>query len=229
MNNFKASPDPFAQKYDYQHALHYLKKHRTGLSRKLSNWREQQIAKLALKAAGNPLKILDIPCGAGRFWPVLATNKQREIIAADNSEHMLEVAKKYSYQEIRSQISLLHTSAYHIQLPDNAVDNIFCMRLIHHIGNPNDRLKILKEFHRVTNNTVCVSLWVDGNYKARRRKKQEDKKKFKSKTYQNRFVIPRNQIENEFTNAGFEIIGKHNLVKYYSMWRIYTLRKIPSR
>ena len=68
-----------------------------------------------------------------------------------------------------------------------------------------------------------VSLWVDGNYKARRRAITERRRKHKS--YQNRFIQPSQGIEAEMHEAGFEIVDHVDFLKYYAMWRIYVLRK----
>ncbi len=64
--------DFFSEKYDDQHAREYLLKHQDGLSRKLSHWRDEQLARKALTLVGEPGLVLDLPCGAGRFWPLLA-------------------------------------------------------------------------------------------------------------------------------------------------------------
>ncbi|HAO26419.1 MAG TPA: SAM-dependent methyltransferase, partial [Methylophaga sp.] len=101
--------------------------------------------------------------------------------------------------------------------------NIFCIRLLHHIGQSEDRLKLLKEFHRVSKSTVIVSLWVDGNFKAWRRKKLESNRA--NRDYQNRFVIPKNIIEKEFTQAGFRIKAHLDFLPKYAMWRTYILEK----
>jgi hypothetical protein len=102
------------------------------------------------------------------------------------------------------------------------VENIFSMRLVHHIGNSEDRLTLLREFGRVAANTVCLSLWVDGNLQARRRHRLESRRK--KERYQNRFVIPRRQIEAEFRQAGLEVIGHVDFLRFWSMWRVYILR-----
>ena len=62
----------FSEKYDDNHAQKYLRKHQDGLGRRLSNWRDQQLARKALTLVGEPGLVLDLPCGAGRFWPLLA-------------------------------------------------------------------------------------------------------------------------------------------------------------
>jgi ubiquinone/menaquinone biosynthesis C-methylase UbiE len=108
-------------------------------------------------------------------------------------------------------------------MENDSVDHIFCMRLLHHITRPEDRLAILSEFYRVTRETVAVSLWVDGNYKAVQRKKLEARRTYK--TYQNRIVLNRAVVEREFTDAGFVIAGHIDFLKFYAMWRVYVLKK----
>ena len=55
-----------------------------------------------------------------------------------------------------------------IDLPDKTVDNTVCIRLMHHIYDKEFRLAIYKELQRVSNKTVCISYWVEGNYKSYR-------------------------------------------------------------
>lgn len=156
----------FSEKYDDQHAQRYLRKHKESLGRRLSHWRDEQLARKALALAGDPGLVLDLPCGAGRFWPLLAEKPNRVIIGADNSESMIKTALQGQPADVVKRVQPLHTSAFDIALPDNAVDSIFCMRLLHHIGESEHRQVILREFERVTRDSVIVSLWVDGNFKA---------------------------------------------------------------
>ncbi|WP_204127549.1 class I SAM-dependent methyltransferase [Pseudomonas ogarae] len=213
----------FSEKYDEQHAKQYFLKHRSGLSRRLSNQRDQQLARRALALAGDPGLVLDLPCGAGRFWSLLAEKPNRVIIGADNSEAMLKTALEAQPSEFVKRVRPLHTSAFDIALPDNAVDSIFCMRLLHHIGEPAHRLAILKEFERVSRDSVIVSLWVDGNFKAWKRKRLERSRG--QKDYQNRFVLPTDTVEEEFRQAGFRIQERLDFLPLYAMWRVYVLRK----
>ena len=61
----KARELQFSRKYDQKHAKDYYFKHQRGLRRRLTNRREQAMARKALVLAGNPRVILDLPCGAG--------------------------------------------------------------------------------------------------------------------------------------------------------------------
>ncbi len=217
----------FSRKYDRDHAEQYYLKHQETLSRRLSNWREVELARQSLADAGNPETILDLPCGAGRFWPMLAENSQRLIYAADNSADMLQVAMTSQPEYITDRVVPFKTSAFAIDMENASVDSIFCMRLMHHIADHEHRLAMLKEFYRVTRGTVVLSLWVDGNVKAWRRKRLEEKRAALNghTANQNRFVVTRQQIETEFREAHFSVINYRDFIPGYAMWRIYTLRK----
>lgn len=214
----------FSRKYDQEHAQQYLYKHHDGIARQLSNWRDLQVARRALKLADEPNLVLDLPCGAGRFWPMLCEQPNRVILAADNSADMLTTALAAQPSEVVARVSSFRTSAFAIDLSANAVDCIFCIRLLHHIESSEHRLAILREFHRVTRDTVIVSLWVDGNYKAWKRRRLEARRTAKGLN-QNRFVVSRSVIENEFRQAGFDIISHLDFLPGYAMWRTYVLRK----
>jgi ubiquinone/menaquinone biosynthesis C-methylase UbiE len=218
----------FSEKYDREHAQQYFFKHQAGLARRMSHLREEQMARKALKRAGDPGLVLDLPCGAGRFWPLLAEKTSRIIIAADSSEDMLAAACTFQDPDIVKRVKPLQTSAFDIALPDNAVDNIFSMRLIHPIGKAEHRIAMLQEFHRVTRETVILSMWVDGNFKSWRRKRHEQARRAKGKQddHQNRFVVPRAMAEAEFAAAGFTIEDRIDFIPLYAMWRVYVLRKV---
>jgi len=217
------SQAPFSLKYDREHSRNYFLKHRHGFRRRLTNWREHAMARKGLRLAGHPQSILDIPCGAGRFWSLLAADPNRILYAADNSPHMLETATRFQLPEIVNRFKCFQTSVFHIGLPDASIDNIFCMRLLHHISRKDDRLAILREFHRVSRDTVCLSLWVDGNLQARRRRKLEQRRR--QRTLKNRILLAQNTAEQEYLQAGFRISGHFDLAPGISMWRLYVLKK----
>lgn len=213
----------FSGKYDAEHAQEYFEKHEYEFWRRLSNWRDHQIARKALRLAGNPKSVLDTPCGTGRFWDVLAEDPDRIIHASDYNQTMIDAGMVNRPQEITRRIRTFQASAFELPVPDNFVDNIFCIRFVHHLGKKEERMKLLQEFYRVSRDTVIVSLWVDGNYKAMRRKAQDEHRK--SHPYQNRFVIPAATIEAEFASSGFTVVERLDFIKYYHMWRTYVLRK----
>lgn len=218
---------PFSDKYDRDHAQQYLEKHQDGVSRRLSHRRDVQLARKALALVGDPALVLDLPCGAGRFWPMLAEHPKRTIIGADNSADMIATACASQPADVVARVRPLQTSAFAIDLPDNAVDSVFCMRLLHHIGEAPHRMAMLREFHRVTRDSVILSMWIDGNFKAYKRARHEARRLAagKRQSYQNRFVIARTMAEAEFEAAGFRIQNKLDFIPLYAMWRVYVLRK----
>jgi len=216
----------FSDKYGREHALNYFRKHQASLARRLSNWRDMQIARKALRLAGEPELVLDLPCGAGRFWPVLTENPKRVVIAADNSTDMLAVARSMQPPELLDRVQTMQTSAFAIDLPDASVDSVFCMRLMHHVGESEHRQLMLREMHRVSRDTLILSLWVDGNLKAWRRRRLEERRARRGeKAYQNRFVIPADVVEAEFRHSGWELVARLDFLPRYAMWRTYVLRK----
>ncbi len=177
-----------------------VQKKPAGLSQRFSWWRDEQVARKALVLAGQPGLILDVPCGVGRFWPLLAEKNNRVIIAADSSAEQLQVACRLQPASVVKRIRPMVTSVFDIQLPENAVDSIFCMHLMHLIDDEKRRLVMLTEFQRVTRDTLVISVWVEGAFK--------------------------DVIEAEFAQAGFHILHHIDVIPFYAMWRVYVLRKV---
>lgn len=218
----ESTPDlSFADKYDLAHAREYFEKHETGFARRLSTWRERAMARRALKIAGEPKSVLDIPCGTGRFWNVLAEKKDRIIYASDLNVPMIEMARTGRPPEIVARVKTFPASAFEIPQPAGFVESVFCIRLIHHMQDSAHRLALLRELSRVASRTVIISLWLDGNYKAWRWKLRQRKRKTR-----NRFVVSRPVIEREFSSCGLKILGRVDFLKFYSMWTTYALEKI---
>ena len=85
----------FAERYDREHAQVCSEVRPKGFVRRLALWREQRLVRRALKVAGEPGLVLDLACGAGRFWPLLAEHGNRVILAADSSQGMLDHAQTH--------------------------------------------------------------------------------------------------------------------------------------
>ena len=209
--------------YNQDQAKSYFEKHKSGFRHRVSNWWEQYMANRALAMAGDPKSVLDLPCGAGRFWELLARAPNRQLMAADYSQDMINTALNLQPPDIARRFKIFQTSVFDIKLPDVSVDCIFCMRLLHHMNTEEARKKMLQEFHRVSRDTVCVSLWVDGNLQALRRRRSQSRRLIPQ--YHTRILSERRQIEREFRQFGFNIIGHVDLLPGFSMWRTYVLRR----
>lgn len=216
----------FSEKYDPEHARKYFEKHNSGFWRQLSTWREVGMARQALVLAGRPRTVLDLPCGTGRLWPMLSEEKGREIYVADYSQSMIDTGLKLRPPEVTRRISnAFQCSAFDTGLPDDFVECVFSIRLMHHIDKSEDRVRMLREFSRISSRTIVVSLWVDGNFRAYRHRINERRKSRKRGEDRavDRFLFSRDEIERDFELAGLSVIGHVDFIKYWDKWRTYVL------
>lgn len=216
----------FEDKYSYEHSKGYYSKHQS-FRKHLTTWFEGRMVKRASGIAGNPKVILDLPCGFGRLWPALIATGATKIIAADKSTGMLQVAKEMTPAEVLSRVTCIASTATEIELPDKSVDSIFCMRLLHHIHDKNYRLAIYHSFQRVARDTVVVSLWSQNSarYQRNKYKKSRDGKKPEEAVRKgDRYYFNIQEMEAEFIEGGFEIIGHTDMLPYISPWRTYVLK-----
>ncbi|NVZ19903.1 class I SAM-dependent methyltransferase [Pseudomonas costantinii] len=185
----------FAERYDREHARVCGDTRPPGLLQRLSVWRDKRLVRHALKVAGEPGLILDLACGLGRFWPVLAEHVNRVILASDNSQDILDHARIHHPAALLKRVKTFQGSAFSIGLSANAVDCIFCLELFRHVPSSEVRLTLLREFHRVSRDTVIVS------------------------------VDSRLAVEDEFREAGFKILNHQEFLPGSKLWRVYVLRK----
>ena len=205
----------------------YATKHRESLSRRLNDRREQRLLGKCLAAAGDLDSVADIGCGPGRFWPVLGMQGSKAgpsgLYALDVSHGMLSYAKARYPGGLGDRFAVVSGSVTALPFCDGAFDCVVSMRLLHHFGGQAERRLALGELARVARRFVVISLWTDGNYKAWRRTRLERKRGRRG--YQNRFVIPRADLEADFAACGLRPVSAHDLIPAYSQWRYYLLAR----
>jgi SAM-dependent methyltransferase len=206
----------FARRYDQEHARVCHQPRPRGLGGRLTFWREEQLVRNALQVAGEPGLILDVACGAGRFWPVLAEHANRVILATDPSQDMLDHARTHHPPHLLKRIKTFQSSAFTIGLSANAVDCIFCMQLFQRIASPEHRLAMLGEFHRVSRDTVIVAVRVDTRFMLRRSSAQDA---------QVQPQASKAELEAEFRQAGFCLLRHQDFLPGCARMRVYVLRK----
>ncbi|MFL1525659.1 class I SAM-dependent methyltransferase [Pseudomonas sp. O230] len=206
----------FARRYDQEHARVCQQPRPRGLAGRLAFWRDEQLVRNALKVAGEPGLILDVACGAGRYWPVLAEHANRVILASDPSQNMLDHAPTHHPQHLLKRVKTFQSSAFTIGLSANAVDCIFCMQLFPHIASPEHRSAMLDEFHRVSRDTVIVAVRLDAHFTRRQPAAQGA---------QARQSASKAELEAEFKQAGFHLLSHQDFLPGYTRMRVYVLRK----
>ncbi|GIX49699.1 MAG: hypothetical protein KatS3mg131_3910 [Candidatus Tectimicrobiota bacterium] len=118
------------------------------------NWREQRLLAHLLRAWLPPQgPWLDVPCGYGRFAPLLA-RLGFTAVGADLSLAMLRLAAEAHGRGRWVQASLLA-----LPFADGAFDGALCVRLLHHRRPDAERQQILQELARVTRRVVLVSFY----------------------------------------------------------------------
>lgn len=219
-----SSPPPspieieFAERYGREHARVCGDTRRPGLLRRLGLWRDEALVRRALKVAGEPGLILDLACGLGRFWPVLAEHGNRVILASDNSQVMLDHARSHHSAALLKRVRAFQGSAFAIGLSANAVDCIICLELFRHVATSEGRLALLAEFQRVSRDTVIVSVKNTPDYPIRAAQSLAASTPTSTLSH-------RGQVENEFKQAGFKIVTHQDFMPGSNLWRVYVLRK----
>ncbi|HHI79260.1 MAG TPA: class I SAM-dependent methyltransferase [Planctomycetes bacterium] len=152
---------------DPQEALRYRGKFERSPIRRLSSWREKRLVQKAMRAALQELApaiptptLLDIPCGAGRFAPLLASFGVR-YLGADHSPHMIHLCHQSLSEAGHPSLGFFRSDARALGLRSKAVDLCCCLRLLHHFPQREDRAKILAQLRRVCRGPVILS-FLDG-------------------------------------------------------------------
>ncbi len=217
MHQNTLATDPYGGNAAQDYELHHDK----SLRNRLTTWRERRVLAQALAASRDSRIVLDLPCGTGRFWPAIQEAGAEEIIAGDASDAMLAVAAG-NRLEPRAPSRLLKLDALAIDLPDNAVTFAACMRFYHHLARADDRRQLLDELARVSSGDIAISLWTDGNLTAWRRRNRPAPQAVRG--YGRRICRPRAEVEHEFDSWGYDVIARHEIWPWLSMWRLYLLR-----
>lgn len=155
---------------------------------------EMSFAEKLLHRVGPNSVILDIPCGSGRFTNLFG--RTNYVVSVDISEDMLSEARQVVPPEFNGEFIL--ASTFDIPLADTSVDMVFCMRLLHHISEPELRKQILCEIKRISRQWVAVSFYRKESYRYYRKKLL--RKKISGQP------ITMDLFEKETLECGFQIV-----------------------
>ena len=95
-------------------------------------------------------RVLDMPCGTGRYLSLLAPSPA--VTAADLSMAMVAAARDQAPHRDFSQADL-----FHLPFADAAFDLVLCMRFIHHVPDGASRQRCLAELSRVCRDRLICS------------------------------------------------------------------------
>src|ERR1700682_1439773 len=162
--------DPTKHYQDPEVAERYDTERFASLSGRIFQWAERRALQGILTSLPDKARVLDAPCGTGRLSDLLI-RRGWKTIACDVSAEMLTVAKRRSARWSDS-ICFSRMDFLEIGLADRAVTAVFTIRFLVHIA-PEDRLRMLREFRRVTQRWVVMSMSLSTPWhRLRRRIKQ---------------------------------------------------------
>ena len=132
---------------------------RYGRSQALVNFREQRLVRAFLLRIGPAQRILDLPCGFGRFTPKLRDAARLELVCGDRDQGRL---RELRASEPREGTPLAITRAdLNGTLPfeDCAFDLVFNFRFFHHVRDADLRSRVAGELVRVAARHLIVSYY----------------------------------------------------------------------
>lgn len=121
--------------------------------------RERRRIRAALGGLPAGARVLDLPCGAGRFLPLLHDKLRFHVTEADSSPHMVEKARQRATAYRMLNTSFAVADALDTGFDDNAFDAILCNRLFHHFSENDVRVAALREFRRISRGPIVLSFF----------------------------------------------------------------------
>lgn len=190
------------------------------LRQRRAHWRDRQLVRRALACAGDPGLVLDLSCSAGYFWPSLTEKLNRVVMVADRSPQRLAATLQRQPAPLQRRLATLPTAWPAIELGDNAVDCVFGMAVLSRCGDEQARAMLLREFQRVSRDSVILAVRVAGHAHGcwPRWVTPGDACRHLCS------VAPR-RAEEEFAALGLSVDARYDYLPGYAMWRVYVLRK----
>jgi ubiquinone/menaquinone biosynthesis C-methylase UbiE len=182
----------------------------------LEKWALRRVLRGVLRGSPRP-RVLDVPCGTGRITELLL-GLGLEVVGGDISPAMMDVARlKCARFGDRAAFRRLDLDG--LDLPDDSVDLVTCIRLFHHLGTER-RGAILRELARVTRRHVVVNVSLSSPYYRLRRRLKRALGQGISRASSTWAEIGR-----ESAAAGLVLIGHRHVLRYASEDLVLLLEK----
>jgi SAM-dependent methyltransferase len=147
--------------------------------------------------------LLDVPCGAGRLGPLLAS-RGGPVVGVDVSHSMLTAAP--------SPEMLVQAAAQRLPFAARSFDVVVCCRLLHHLRTREERLAVVRELVRVSSRLVLASFWDSGSLPAWRVRLGLKE----SEGPRGRSAVSRATVAGELGELGLEVLGFRHSLRFVS-------------
>jgi SAM-dependent methyltransferase len=214
MKEYYENPDVVA---DYSDARFLVKRPRT-------HRRESGIVDHFFRIIGRVDRVLDIPCGAGRFQKQLL-GKAGALLEMDYSQAMTRKSRE-NFQKDRendpARVRFSVGSILDIPCADKRSDVVFSMRIYHHFPDIGDRVNILRELKRAGRKWIILSFYNFWSYQHMRRLM----KNARSRRQSRRYAITLRQFYREVEEAGLRVRCFRSNARFFSEQTV-ALLEIP--
>lgn len=197
----------------------YLKR-RYGGSQSFINKREQRIVADLLSQFGPFDRVIDIPCGHGRFTPQLRIAARGILVCGDHDtkhiDALMEAETENGTEMVTRECDLYEA----LPFTDREFDLVFTFRFFHHIEQDKQRLHVVHELARIAKHYLIVSYYEDAMLHSLQ------KRLWKRKGHKRRLpMIPRTTFHNLFANQACKVLKDIALIPGVHAQRIALLKK----
>ncbi len=213
---------PAASKFTAGGVREYEKKRYRGLDQRIVHARETRLIGGLLDTAlgrmpGQPPRLLDLPCGFGRFTGPLL-DRGFEVVISDLSLEMVRRTR-----ERLGAPGAVADATRGLPFLGGVFDGIVSIRFFHHLHAPEARAAVLSEFARTTSGWAIVSFYQEsGLHRSQRRIRR-----FFGKSRTNIKMLEKGVFEREAAAAGFEVARVQPLFRGIHAYHLALLKKRP--
>jgi SAM-dependent methyltransferase len=180
--------------------------------------RERRIIRRHFRAAGPSASsglVLDLPCGFGRFAPLLQGLGARPV----NADLSLEMGRRAMETSRRPGLAAAAKSG--VPFRPGTFGAVFCLRLLHHVHDPAERRAILEELGRVSAGWGVVSYYRSNAL----HKAQRALRRLRKKSPRRIRMIEGDGFAREAEASGWTVVREAALFRGLHAARIALLRK----
>lgn len=176
--------------------------------------REERCVVAALSDVPAGSRVLDLPCGTGRMFPIL-TGLGYEVTGADLSTSMLEVALAAAGPiDAPGRVAeVLSVDLFDTPFEDGQFDAVLCNRFLHHLGDSERRIAALRELGRVSRGSVVASFFCSRSYDALRTRWKRQRR---SEGSSDRGSIAWSRFAADLNAAGLRVVRVHRALSWIS-------------
>lgn len=192
----------------------YLRR-RYGGSQSVMDRRERRFVDAMLERIGRQQRVLDLPCGHGRFTPRLRQAAIESLTCGDHNRKNLDALLAAEPAEGTLLRPLLVDLFGTLPFADGEFDLVFNFRFFHHIFDDARRGHVIRELSRVCRRYLLVSYYDDVFIH------RTQKKLWRRRGHRRSLpMVPRARIHAEFAEAGCRVLDDRPVMPLLHAHRI---------